>query len=323
MSTPSKSVSPEPHDRADDHRRQRLADGAACLEHGLRYLRLGWSVLAVCPPDHVGVGRSHGQHCDSPGKAPWGKWKQFQDRVPTEAELRQKWRDNPTLNVGMALGPVSGLIRVDVDGPAGEARLIEVGNGDLPFTLEFTSGRANGGRGLLFKIPTEISLRTTVQTRGQTQQELRFQAKGAQTVLPPSRHPQGCLYAWVPGHSPWEIQAAMAPQWLLDQLQENARGSRKANAATGSKSLVDGEKIPEGLRDDILTSWAGTMRRRGFSPEAIEAALVVENALRCEPPLEEWQVKKIAKSVGMYAPAARTNTGQRRQPLAFQFTVEI
>jgi len=195
MSTPRKNTQAEPPDPAADHRRQRLADGASCFEQGLRYLKLGWSVLAICPPDHMGVGRGHGQNCDSPGKAPWGPWKQFQDRLPTEDELRQKWRDNATLNVGMALGPVSGLLRVDVDGPAGEARLVEISKGNVPITAEFTSGRTNGGRGLLYKIPLGITLRTTVQRPGQAKQELRFQAKGAQTVLPPSRHPEGCLYA--------------------------------------------------------------------------------------------------------------------------------
>ena len=42
---------------AHDYLRQRQADSAACLEHALRYLgEFSWSVLAVCPPDHAGVG---------------------------------------------------------------------------------------------------------------------------------------------------------------------------------------------------------------------------------------------------------------------------
>src|SRR5262249_32476497 len=157
---------------------------------------------------------------------------------------------------------------------------------NVPLTLEFTSGRTNSGRGLLYQIPHGITLRTTVQRPGQAKQELRFQAKGAQTVLPPSRHPQGCLYAWVPGRSPWEIEPAMAPDWLLEELQSEAC---RSHTAKGSKFLPEGAKILEGSRDEILTSWAGTMRRRGFSCQAIEAALLVENALRCDPPLEESQ----------------------------------
>ncbi len=286
---------------ADDHLRQRRADGAACLEHAHRYLReFGWSVLAVCPPDHAGVGKSHGQHCTSPGKAPWGPWKEFQDRLPIIGEMLRKWRDNPTLNLGLALGPVSGLIRVDVDGPAGEEQLLKVSGGIIPLTLEFTSGRKNGGRGLLYQIPPGAELRTTVERRGQPKQELRFQAKGAQTILPPSRHPEGCLYAWVSGRSPWETAPARAPDWLLAQLRPgHGSGQRSATPIAG------GEKITEGHRDTELTSMAGVMRRRGFSAQAIAAALLVENELRCDPPLDKDQVLKIAESIGKYAPGER------------------
>src|SRR5437879_855528 len=89
-------------DQAALYCHQRLADGKACLRAALDYLKRGWSVLGICPPDHMGVGRKHGQNCTSPGKAPWGPWKHFQDRRPTEKEIRQKWRDNSTLNVGIA-----------------------------------------------------------------------------------------------------------------------------------------------------------------------------------------------------------------------------
>ena len=299
-----------------DYLRRRQADGAACFEYALRYLReFAWSVLAVCPPDHAGVGRTHGEHCQSPGKAPWGPWKEFQERLPTAEELRRKWHDNPTLNVGLALGPVSDLIRVDVDGPAGEQRLLQISGGFVPSTLEFTSGRANGGRGLLYKIPPGADLRTTVERRGQPKQELRFQAKGAQTVLPPSRHPEGGLYGWVPGCSPWEIEAAPAPEWLLAQLQHPRRDGKEATPC-----LAEGEKIEEGERDTVLTSMAGTMRRRGFSVEAIAAALLVENKRRCQPPLDEAQVNKIAESVGRYEPAELTRADR---PLVVRAQVEL
>jgi hypothetical protein len=45
---------------------------------------------------------------------------------------------------------------------------------------------------------------------------------------------------------------------------------------------------------------AGTMRRRGFSRAAIEAALLVENGDRCQPPLPQEQVSRIAESIARY-----------------------
>jgi len=44
------------------------------------------------------------------------------------------------------------------------------------------------------------------------------------------------------------------------------------------------------------------MRRRGFSERAIAAALAVENAERCQPPLDAAEVATIAASVARYPP---------------------
>lgn len=61
--------------------------------------------------------------------------------------------------------------------------------------------------------------------------------------------------------------------------------------------------FPEGARNTTLTSFAGSMRRRGMSEESILAALTVENADRCFPPLPVSEVTTIARSVAGYAPA--------------------
>ena len=61
--------------------------------------------------------------------------------------------------------------------------------------------------------------------------------------------------------------------------------------------------IPEGQRNDTLTRLAGSMRRAGFGEAAMLAALVVENAVRCTPPLSGDEVARIAHSVARYAPA--------------------
>jgi putative DNA primase/helicase len=298
-----------PWDAAGDYHRQRLTDGTACLDAAFAYLKLGWAPLALCPPDHVGVAnvnKKHSRECDHPGKVPWFAWKGFQDRPPTEAEVRGWWRQLPNSNVGIALGPVSGLVRVDVEGEAGEVRLAELSNGNLPPTLEFASGREDGtGRGLLYRIPEGVPLRTSYESHGK-KQELRFQAKGAQTVLPPSRHKDGNLYAWTPGHGPEEIEAAPMPAWLLHELAATRGQSRQARA------LADGGPIPQGARNTTLTSMAVTMRLRGFSREAIEAALLIENEARCDPPLEGEQVRKIARSVARYEPEAVRGCGRGR-----------
>jgi hypothetical protein len=269
-----------------------LAAGRRCLNAAADYLGRGWAPLALCPPDHVGVGRDHGKTCFCPGKAPVIRWKEYQVRLPTSDELRQWWGQQPNANVGIAMGPVSGLVGVDADGPSGETQLSAVSGGDLPDTLEFDTSK---GRRLLYAIPPGVTLVTTFKALA-VAEELRLLGQGAQTVAPPSRHLSGRDYCWVVGRSPDEIAPAPAPAWLVQAMSPGARSDDAP-----ADPLFDGEAIPDGRRNTVLTSMAGTMRKRGFSGEAIRQALLVENE-RCAPPLGLDEVEKIARSVARYSP---------------------
>ncbi len=48
------------------------------------------------------------------------------------------------------------------------------------------------------------------------------------------------------------------------------------------------------------------MRRRGMGQEAIEAALTEENTRRCDPPLAQEEVRRIAASVARYPPESES-----------------
>lgn len=65
--------------------------------------------------------------------------------------------------------------------------------------------------------------------------------------------------------------------------------------------ITDDDKIPEGGRDNYLASIAGTMRRRGLNRREIEVALRELNK-RCDPPLDERDIERIAASVAQYVP---------------------
>ena len=74
-------------------------------------------------------------------------------------------------------------------------------------------------------------------------------------------------------------------------------GSRPNQAAEPEPTF---RPILEGSRNTTLASLAGTMRRRGMTPDAIEAALLTENSGRCRPPLPEAEVRTVARSVSRY-----------------------
>lgn len=71
------------------------------------------------------------------------------------------------------------------------------------------------------------------------------------------------------------------------------------------------DAIPTGMRNAHLTSLAGSMRKRGMAEGSIAVALLAENEARCRPPLPDGDVRRIAKSVGRYAPDASS------EPMAF------
>lgn len=77
------------------------------------------------------------------------------------------------------------------------------------------------------------------------------------------------------------------------------RPPRNTEITTNTANESD---IPEGSRNATLASLAGSMRHRGMSPESIFAALQQENIARCNPPLDEDEVCRIAQSISRFTP---------------------
>jgi hypothetical protein len=61
------------------------------------------------------------------------------------------------------------------------------------------------------------------------------------------------------------------------------------------------KRIPDGERNVTLTSIAGLYRDMGMSPNEVYAALLVANEERCDPPLPDPEVERIARSIASYA----------------------
>lgn len=272
------------------------------LDDALHYLSLGWAVLPLCPPDHVGTGKAH-RGCGSPGKRPFfpdrppaasGEWKEYQDRLPTADEVRGWWKAHPRLNVGVALGPVSGIVAIDIDDDDGEVLLQDLSGGDLPHTWEYTTGK---GRRLVYRLPPDKTVRSVPFKRLGTEIEiLRLMGRGGQIVLPPSAHPNGSVYRWKTLAGPDDMPAADVPEWMTAVPVPDRTGPAPA----------DGELIGEGGRNTYLTVLAGAMRKRGADEEAILAAIQSTNERRCDPPLADDEVRSVARSVARYEPDAFT-----------------
>src|SRR6266508_1981326 len=92
---------------------------SANLEHALALLRHGLPIFPVCSPLTQTRCLEHRElHADQRdvGKVPLVKWGDYQDRLPTETEVRDWWTRWSCANIGMATGSASDLVVIDIDG---------------------------------------------------------------------------------------------------------------------------------------------------------------------------------------------------------------
>lgn len=265
------------------------------LKTALAYAQRGWLVVPLHNPKQ-GKCSCHKQDCSSPGKHPRTEHG-LKDGTKDAHQIEQWFARWPAANLGILTGQASGLVVLDVDGDDGKASLqaLTAAHGSLPKTLCAKTGRKGTdgkrkGAHYYFRAPVGVPIRNSAGIVGKG---LDVRGEGGYVVAPPSLHPSGLLYEWLAPEQP----LADLPAWLLARLAE----AKPAPAM--QTSPAQGEVIAEGGRNAALASLAGTMRRRGMSPDAIEAALVKENDARCKPPLPDGEVREIARSVARYAPA--------------------
>jgi Bifunctional DNA primase/polymerase, N-terminal/Primase C terminal 1 (PriCT-1) len=285
------------------------------MEAAWRYAALGWPVLPVhtptgdptrpcscrrvnCPrignhPCHSNACKDKGKHtchqstCESIGKHPRTR-NGIHDASTNEAKIRRWWNTWEEANIGLATGKRAGFFVLDIDPHKGGDETLtslERRHGKLPKTRAADTG--GGGLHYLFNYP-DFPIKNSA---GKLGPGLDIRSDGGSIIAPPSLHASGEQYRWRNSEP-----IAEAPEWLLRLLREAQR-----SYANGSRAI--GETIPEGQRNNTLMSLAGTMRRRGMGFDEIEAALLVTNSKRCDPPLAEDEVITIVASVCRYQPA--------------------
>lgn len=226
--------------------------------------------------------------------------KEWPVKATSDPEALRTWMKRyPGCNWGLATGHDSGVFVIDVDGEEGAAaieELIRLHGGDLTNILTVKTAR---GKHLYFLWPAGTPIRNSASklARG-----LDVRGDGGYVVVPPSVHLNGAIYRWVGAGD--DARVLPAPAWLLGMLTAPARRMSPTRA-------VDGEIIAEGQRNATLAKLAGAMRRPGMTQQAIEVALLAENASRCSPPLPETEVREIARSVSRYAPASTPESPKR------------
>ncbi len=251
-----------------------LADGFtanATIVEALACSKRGWHVLPVM------------------GKRPLTQHG-FMDAT-TDAGLIEQWYTRwPDAGIGIRTGAESNILVLDFDKMSGGIESmhdLERKYGKLPDTVTALSG--GGGMHLYYQHPGfEVK-----PSAGQLADGVDVRCDSAYIVAPPSIHKSGKRYAWELSSHPDDNEPEHAPEWLLDLLNE------KRKVAALPRSFVP---IPSGNRNNELTRYAGRFATFGHTEEELYGILKVINQSRCEEPLPDKELSKIARSAARWIP---------------------
>lgn len=231
------------------------------------YLRLyhsyGWTLVPVVKGE----------------KRPAVNWKEYQERKPTNDELRE-WFKDPETGVGLVTGKCSGVIVIDED----SYKKASENNLTLDTPLKVMTG--GGGKHYYFKykdgVTNSVDHSRAIDVRGE----------GGFVVLPPTVHPNGKNYFW---ETPPPDTLDYLP--TLDESFAEQYVKNKGQFSDPVK-ISDYMNISEGSRDDSLHRVACSILNKVPREEAILMINAVNNTYT--PPLENRDVDRIIKSAIMF-----------------------
>ncbi len=180
------------------------------------------------------------------------------------------WTENPNAQIGLPTGEINHLFVLDIDGPDGERTVQRM---KLPptRTIETRPGRFQ----LWFKQPDGV---TTKCTAGELAPQLDTRGDGGYVIAPPSIHHQ----TKKPYRVVLDVPMAPVPRELLTV------------PTMGQAQSSIGDGIPEGQRHRTILSFVGSCRVRGMSAESILASARVLNQEKCNPPMADVELQRLA-----------------------------
>ena len=273
-------------------------------KQALRHARRG---LLVVPMHTIKDGKCScpkGYACERPGKHPITRHG-VNDATTDAEQIAKWWTEHRDANIGIAAGQESNILVLDIDprnGGTETLRRLEKELRPLPPTV--TSNTGGGGEHRIFEYP-DFSVRkdSTGKLLGAGVDLL---SDGCIMVAPPSRHASGNRYGWQEGKSFRDLEPARLPEPWLERMRGNTPARPDADSALAQPAGL----VPEGQRNNHLTSLAGTLQRSGASREAIKAALKAENVAKFTTPLDSSEVKRIVASITRYPSGAGGDTAE-------------
>lgn len=263
------------------------------------YCRLGWHLVplyGVVEPEVCTCWK--GKDCGTPGKHPSGGDAWHLSATNDEEEVLSWFDGGRPVNVGLLLGPKSGVIDVELDGDDAKAAWNDLGLGEI-WTPTYQAGR---GPHRLFRWREDLP---AVAVRKVLGIEVRIGngGKAAQSVIPPSTHHTGAVYRWVPGMSPDDVELQPLPERLLNLLwNDDGSGQTRAIARSPAREMLH-RPVQSGGRNNELYRFACAEAARcgpNLDNEREQQDLLLKirmaNAYQCKPPLDDSECVQIYRS---------------------------
>jgi hypothetical protein len=240
-----------------------------------------------------------GRDCGTPGKHPAGG-EGWQLHASSDEVTVASWFEiSKPVNIGLLLGPASGVVDVELDGPEAQTAWNSLDLGEV-WTPTYRAGR---GPHRLFRWDEGLP---AVQVRKPLGIEVRIGngGKAAQSVLPPSRHHTGVYYEWVPGLSPDDVELAPLPEKLVSLLwNDDGSGQLRSSVARSPSREVLHRSLKTGERNNELHRFAVAEAFRcgpNLDDEREQQDLLLKiravNAIQCKPPMEDTEIVQIYRS---------------------------
>lgn len=264
------------------------------------YAARGWKIVKLYGLNPKGgCSCRKGRDCPTPGKHPFGEnWDQR--ATSDEDEIASWFEGGGHWNIGLLLGPRSGIVDVELDGEDAKRAWDQLGLGEL-WTPTYTAGR---GPHRLFKWDERLPPLTVGKPMG-IEVRIGQGGKMIQSVLPPSTHHSGVRYKWVPGMSPDEVEPMALPEELV-RLLWNDDGTSISTAAKKPANAVLHDGVKEGDRNNTLHRFAVRSAFRCLNIEDPQeqmdllVTLRAVNKEKCRPPLDDDEVVSLYQNAITY-----------------------
>jgi hypothetical protein len=264
-----------------------------------------------------------GAACGTPGKHPVDPG--WQDMATTDEDTLARWFDGGlSVNIGVALGPQSGIVDIEWDDEGGKATAERFGL----TSAETPTYQSHRSEHRLFQYDSRLPQQAVIKIGGL---EVRTGGgkKGAQSVFPPSLHASGVQYRWKYGFSPDEVDVSPIPDVLMQAILNQASGGSGGEIAVKApateilhKTAAPGERHHALVRIAARLCMQMTDQHDPQEQQDVLVMLKSINKTQCIPPKTDQEVEVIWRSELRWAIKVRA-TGTKGEEAKEVFAAHI